>query len=128
MSFTVPILDKMDGAAHNAGGHAVMGEARRQKSILVRQKRAAIRDCYGRHPEITQEELSLIFDVSEFTLKSLSPGMAETRLRRRQDKAAGRASEIRAYKTAHPFMSNRDIAKALGVSRQTINNAVKGGE
>ncbi|GHU09370.1 hypothetical protein FACS1894151_06990 [Spirochaetia bacterium] len=43
----------------------------------------------------------------------------------RHAKAKSRAEQIRAYKREHPNMSNRAIAKALGISHFTVNKTVR---
>jgi DNA-binding CsgD family transcriptional regulator len=116
-----------------AEGMSAWGEAGRCKSIITRQAKAAgmaaeIRTFYDSRPDVTREELALIFDVSPSTIKDLDLPLIETRKEARRSKADQRAEEIREYKAAHPNMSNRDIGAALGVSRKTVNNAVKSGK
>ncbi|MDR2785120.1 MAG: replication initiation protein [Treponema sp.] len=115
-----------------AEGMSAWGESGRCKSITTRQAKAAgraeeIRAFYDSRPDVTREQLALIFDMSPSTIKGLDLPLTETRKEARRGKAAQRAEEIRAYKAAHPHMSNRDIGKALGVSRQTVDKAVKNG-
>jgi len=116
-----------------AEGMSAWGEAGRAKSLRVRQAKAAgrageVRVFAESAPNMTRADLALFFGVSGSTIKNLELDMAATRRKERQAKAAARAADIRAYKAAHPYMSNRDIGRALGVSRQTVNNAVKGGK
>jgi predicted ArsR family transcriptional regulator len=89
------------------------------------ERAAQIRAYKQEHPDVTREELSTIFDVSEFTLKSLSLDMADTRQQARQTKAASRAAEIRAYKATHPELSNRKIAEVLGIPESTARRLLK---
>jgi predicted HTH transcriptional regulator len=109
----------------SAEGFQAWGDRRRQRSAEVRHVKAEeravqIRAYKQEYPDVTREELSVIFDVSEFTLKGLSLGMAETRKQARQTKAVSRAEVIRAYKAEHPELSNRAIAKVLGFDEKTI--------
>jgi predicted HTH transcriptional regulator len=113
-----------------AGGDGELAGFGNIKSQEIRpakaEERAAQTRAYQQeHPDVTREELSNLFDVSEFTLKGLSLGIAEIRQQARQTKAASRAAEIRAYKQEHPELSNRAIAKVLGCGRKTVDRALK---
>jgi hypothetical protein len=115
-----------------AEGLRAWGEMGRCKSILTRHAKAVgraeeIRTFYEAHPDTTREQLALIFEVGATTIKGLSLPLEGARKATRQSKAAKRAEEIRAYKARCSYMSNRDIAKALGVSRQTVDKAVRNG-
>jgi predicted HTH transcriptional regulator len=113
----------------SADGLREWHQEQNKKSVKVRRVKARdkaeeIRAYYDSHPDVTREELSVIFDVSDFTLKGLSLGMAETRNQVRQTKATSKAEEIRAYKAEHPELSNRAIAKVLGIGRKTVDRAL----
>jgi hypothetical protein len=71
--------------------------------------------------------------VGRWTWHHMSPeGFSEWGDRRRkksitvrQSKSQKRAEEIRAYKQAHPEMSNRGIAKVFRVTHYTVNQAIR---
>jgi hypothetical protein len=96
------------------------------RTAKAEERAAQIRAYQQEHPDVTREELSTIFDVSEFTLKGLSLGMAETRKQARKTKAASRAEEIRAYKAEHPYTSVRELAKVFHCSIGSISNYLNG--
>jgi predicted HTH transcriptional regulator len=113
-----------------AGGDGELAGFGNIKSQEIRPAKAEERAAQFRaykqeYPDVTREELSVIFDVSEFTLKRLFLGMTETRKQARQTKAVSRAEEIRTYKQEHPELSNRVIAKVLGCGRKTVDRALK---
>jgi hypothetical protein len=113
-----------------AEGMSAWGEAGRCKSIITRQAKAAdkaaeIRTFYDSRPDVTRDELSLIFGVSDFTIKGLDLPLAETRKEARRSQAARRAEEVRAYKAAHPLASVRDLAKQFSCSIGAISGYLK---
>jgi hypothetical protein len=86
-----------------------------------------------RIPMLDKEVLCIARSISKWTVRHMdAQGLKEwgevgrqKSLAERQRRAAGRAEEIRAYKAAHPDMSNRATAKTLGCALDTVNRACR---
>jgi hypothetical protein len=93
------------------------------RAAQAADKAAAIKAYYDGHPDVTREELSNLFDVSEFTLKSLSLGMAESRKQARQAKSQDRAAQAKTLYAEGK--TQKQIAVILGLNQSQISRLLK---